>query len=69
MIQQENPEQEATSSSEQTSIHFVLKTHQSSVVLQIHSYQYVEASATKFKSRFYLIQQYTKKRDLNLHEN
>lgn len=52
MIQQENPKQETTSSSEQTISQFVLKIHLSSIVLDIHSYQYVEASATQNKKAY-----------------
>ena len=40
-----------------------------STVLDIQSYQYEEANTTHFKSKVDLIQQYTKKRDLNLQEN
>ena len=40
-----------------------------STVLDIQSYQYAKASATQFKFKVDLIQQYTKKRDLNLEEN
>ena len=45
MIQQDDPEQEATSSSEQTVSQFTLKTHQSSTVMDIRSYQYIKANA------------------------
>ena len=60
MIQQENPEQEATSTSKQIVSQFFVKTHQPSVVLDIQSYQYAEASEAQFKSKVDFIQQYTK---------
>ena len=73
MIQQEDPNQnvsqEVTSSSQQTVSQFILKAHQPSTILNIQSYQYTEANTTQFKSKIDLIQQYTKKRDLNLQEN
>ena len=68
-IQQENPEQEATSSSEQIVSQFVVKTHQSSIFLDLQSYQYEEAFEAQYKSKLDLIQQYTKKMDINLQEN
>ena len=37
--------------------------------MDIQSYQYIEDNVTQFKSKIDLIQQYTKKRDLNLQEN
>ena len=73
MIQQDNPDQnvsqEVTSSSKQNVCQSILKSHQSSVILDIQSYQYTEANVTRLKSKIDLIQQYTKKRDLNLQEN
>ena len=69
MIQQDDIDQEATSSNEQIVSHLVLKTHQSSNVVDTQSYQYTTDNATQFKSKIDLIQQYTKKRNLNLQEN